>query len=277
MKIITDTSSLFTPEQGEAMGITVLPLSVALGNETYREFSEIDSKTFNDKVLSGITPTSSQPSIGETMEVFEKYQDEDLIVITIADGLSGTYKSTLSVQQEAPNKDNIHIINSQTLCGPQKYLVEKAIELQKNGLSTEEIVNELESRIKTASSFLMPQDFDFLKRGGRLTPVAAKVGGLLKIVPVMMQNSDGTRLEKFTVKKTFKGAIKEVVNHYINEGIDESYKFFVSHAFDLERANEIISIVKDSFPNNEIELLELSPAFITQGGPGCTALQAIKK
>lgn len=277
MKIITDTSSLFTPEQGEAMGITVLPLSVALGNETYREFSEIDSKTFNDKVLSGITPTSSQPSIGETMEVFEKYQDEDLIVITIADGLSGTYKSTLSVQQEAPNKDNIHIINSQTLCGPQKYLVEKAIELQKNGLSTEEIVNELESRIKTASSFLMPQDFDFLKRGGRLTPVAAKVGGLLKIVPVMMQNSDGTRLEKFTVKKTFKGAVKEVVNHYINEGIDESYKFFVSHAFDLERANEIISIVKDSFPNNEIELLELSPAFITQGGPGCTALQAIKK
>lgn len=277
MKIITDTSSLFTPKQGEEMDVTVLPLSVALGSDTYREFVEIDSKTFNDKVLSGITPTSSQPSIGETMEAFEQYQDDDLIVITIADGLSGTYKSTLSVQQEAPNKDRIHVINSQTLCGPQKYLVEKAVALQKEGLSVTDIVKELESRIETASSFLMPQDFDFLKRGGRLTPMAATVGGLLKIVPVMMQTPDGTRLEKFTVKKTFKGAIKEIVNHYVSQGVDESYKFFVSHAFDLDRANDIIAIVKETFPNNEIELLELSPAFITQGGPGCTALQAIKK
>lgn len=277
MKIITDTSSLFTPKQGEEMDVTVLPLSVALGSDTYREFVEIDSKTFNDKVLSGITPTSSQPSIGETMEAFEQYQDDDLIVITIADGLSGTYKSTLSVQQEAPNKDRIHVINSQTLCGPQKYLVEKAVALQKEGLSVTDIVKELESRIETASSFLMPQDFDFLKRGGRLTPMAATVGGLLKIVPVMMQTPDGTRLEKFTVKKTFKGAVKEIVNHYVSQGVDESYKFFVSHAFDLDRANDIIAIVKETFPNNEIELLELSPAFITQGGPGCTALQAIKK
>lgn len=277
MKIITDTSSLFTEADGEKLGITVLPLSVALGNETYREFTDIDGKTFNDKVLSGMTPTSSQPSIGITMEAFEKYQNDDVLVINIADGLSGTYKSTVSACMDAPNLDRIHVINSKTLCGPHRYLVQKAMELEKEGVSITDIVSNLVSLIETTNSFLIPQDFEFLKRGGRLTPLAAKMGGLLKIVPVMMTSSDGTRLEKFAVKKTYKGAVKDIALEMLKLGVDDSYNIYVAHAYDEERATTAVTAINEVFPNNTVEVLELSPAFITQGGPGCIAIQYIKK
>lgn len=277
MKIITDTSSLYSPKEGEEIGITVLPLSVALGSDTYREFADIDGKTFNDKVKAGATPTSSQPSIGETMEVFEKFQNDDILAIMIADGLSGTYKSTVSACQDAPNLDRIRVINSKTLCGPHRYLVQKAVKLQKENLTIDEIANQLEQTIDTTCSYLIPQDFDFLKRGGRLTPLAAKMGGLLKIVPIMITSEDGQRLEKFSVKKTYKGAVKDVAQDMLNKGVDSSYNIYIAHGFDLDRANETVSIIKELFPNNSIEVIELSPAFITQGGPGCIAIQFIKQ
>ena len=70
------------------------------------------------------------------------------------------------------HNENIHVINSMTLCGPQKYLVEKAVELKEKGFSLDHIMKELHKSIATEKSFLIPQDFGFLKRGGRLTPVS---------------------------------------------------------------------------------------------------------
>ena len=119
------------------------------------------------------------------MELFEKYADEEVLVINMADGLSGTYQSTMAAKQSMEHNENIHVINSMTLCGPQKYLVDKAIQLKEKGLAIENIMKEIHKSIASEQSFLIPQDFDFLKRGGRLTPLAATIGGMLKIIPVM--------------------------------------------------------------------------------------------
>ena len=69
-----------------------------------------------------------------------------------------------------------------------------------------EIMNHLSENHK---SFLIPSDFDFLSRGGRLTPLAAKIAGLIKIVPVMTQTPDGKRLESAGIKRTMKKAVEE--------------------------------------------------------------------
>ena len=277
MKIITDTGTMFSKEEGEKLGIEVLPLNVIVDKKSYREYVDIQSDEFLKLVKEGHIPRSSQPSIGEVMDVFEKYAGEELLVINMADGLSGTYQSTLGVKETMDNNENIHVMNSMTLCGPQRYLVEKAVQLKKQGLSLENIKQELHKCIATEKSFLIPQDFNFLKRGGRLTPIAATVGGMLKITPVMTKTKDAKRLEKFTIKKTLKSAVKEVIKALQEAGLDDTYKIFVSHAGVLEQAKGVVEQIHQAFENVAIELYELSPAFITQGGPGCIAIQSIKK
>lgn len=279
MKIVSDTSTMFTPKQAEELGFHVLPLSVTIDNVSSRELVEIQSPEFIEKVRAGFVPISSQPSVGETMEVFELYEEtkEEILCLCMADGLSGTFKSTQGARELAKNKDNIHVVNTQILCGPHRYLVKKALEFQSEGKSLQEIKAYIEERIPTGKSFLVPQDFDFLKRGGRLTPVAARVGGLLKILPIMCTNDDGTRIEKYGVKKTMKGAAKVIVEGLKEKGVDDSYLITVSHADVFDQAKEVMEIVKDAFPNNDVRMYDLTPAFITQGGPGCIAVQTIKK
>ena len=97
------------------------------------------------------------------MEVFEKYPDEELLVINMVDGLSGTYQSTLGVKESMDHPEHIHVMNSMTLCGPQRYLVEKAVRLRDEGLSLEDIKKELYKSIAGEVSFLIPQE-DVYKR-----------------------------------------------------------------------------------------------------------------
>lgn len=277
MKIITDTGSLYSPEEGKEIGIDVLPLNVTINHKSYREYVDIQSEEFIKIVQEGYVPSSSQPSVGVTMELFEKYEDEEMLVINMADGLSGTYQSTLGAKESMEKKDNIHVINSMTLCGPQRYLVQKAVKLMNEGLALENIKKELHKSIAGEISFLIPQDFGFLKRGGRLTPLAATVGGMLRITPVMTKTKDAKRLEKFTMKKTFKSAIKEIIKFLKEKGIDENHIIYVSHAGVLEQAKSAVAQIQEAFENVTIELYDLSPAFITQGGPGCIAIQSIRK
>lgn len=277
MKIITDSGSLFSPQKGKELGIDVLPLHVIIDKKAYKEFVDIQSDEFIEMVKAGHVPSSSQPSIGETMEVFEKYQDEDILVINLADGLSGTYQSTLAAKESSECPERIHVINSMTLCGPQKYLVEKAIKLKEKGLDLEHIKKELYKSIASEKSFLIPQDFGFLKRGGRLTPLAATLGGMLKITPIMTLTKDAKRLEKYGMKKTFKSAIKEIIKAFQEMGVDENYKIYVTHAGVLQQAKYTVEQIQQAMSNVEVEIAQLSPAFIAQGGPGCIAVQAIRK
>lgn len=277
MKIITDSGALYSPQQGHEIGIEVLPLQVIVDKKSYSEFVDIQSDEFLELVKAGHIPSSSQPPIGETIEMFEKYPDEELLVINMSDGLSGTYQSTLSAKESVENSHRIHVINSMTLCGPQRYLVQKAVKLREKGLDIEHIKKELYKSIASEKSFLIPQDFKFLKRGGRLTPLAARIGEMLKIVPVMTKTKDGKKLEKFAIKKTYRGSLKEIIKNLQEIGVNEDYMIYISHADVLEQAQEAKALIQKKFEKIKIEIHDLSPVFITQGGPGCLAIQTIRK
>ena len=276
MKLITDTSTLFTPEEGKQLGITVLPLSVTINGKTYVEYVDIQPDEFVKIVRDGHVPASSQPAVGEVLEVFES-SDEEMIVVSMADGLSGTYQSAVGAKNSVENSDHIHVINSKTLCGPHRYMIKKAMKMKNEGASVQEIIDEMMRLSESHLSFLIPSDFDFLSRGGRLTPIAAKIAGLIKIVPIMTQTPDGKRLEAAGVKRTMKKAVEECISQFKKFGVDKDYLITVSHADVKENAEKVLHQVHKAFPDTEIELVDLSCAFITQGGPGCIAIQTIKK
>lgn len=276
IKIITDTATLYTKQMASKLGIEVVPLSVCIENETYKEFEEISSEDIICKIKEGAMPTTSQPSIGDIIEAYEKYEGFDILHITLADGLSGTYQAAHTARELVENKDSIHILNSRTLCGPQQYLVDKALTLANQGMGVAQIIEELELIIKTEISFLIPQDFDFLKRGGRLTPIAATIGGLLHFIPILTTTEDSKRLEKYAVKRGFKSVLKCVIDSFKEHNVEETYQFYIAHGDAPDLAKEAKQAILTTFPNASIKILELSPCFLTQAGPGTITIQTIQ-
>lgn len=277
VRIISDSSTLYSIEEGIARNIQISPLTVTINGNTYNDFEDITTKDFIDIINKGHVPISSQPPIGTVLEAYEKYPEDEIINICMADGLSGTYSSACMAKNMDNNPDRIEVINSQTLCGPQRYLVDLALKLVELGKSKTEIVDIIKGIIPNTNSFLIPHDYDFLVRGGRLSPLAGKIGSAIKLVPVMTLSEDGKRLERFAAKRTFKKAIKKVVDHLNEINIDSSYKIYVSHACIEELAEEAKAIISEAIEGVEITTQLLSPAFTTQGGPGCVAIQYVKK
>lgn len=273
-KIISDTSILYDLKQAEKENITVIPLQISINHQTYHEFEDIQSEDLLKMIQEGHLPTSSQPTIGRVLETYEKYQNTPILNITMADGLSGTYQSACMAKEQSDG--DITVLNSKTLCGPHRYLVQKANALASEGKTVDEIIEALKPSMDHSISYLIPQDFDYLKRGGRCSKAAASVGGLLKLVAVMKLSEDGTILEKGVIARTYKKALQGILNELCTAGVDDSYKLYISHA-KSNRLQETLDFFKDNLPQVEKEVLDLSCAFITQGGPGCVAIQVIKK
>lgn len=276
VQIMTDSSPLYTVEEGKKLGFEVVPLCVAVGDLEGRDLL-VDMDAFYGRISKGEIPMSSQPPIGDVVEAYEKYSDCDIINIAMADGLSGTYQSACSACEMVDHKEQITVFNTKTLCGPHRYMVEKAQEMKEKGHSAKEILTWLEEAAKKTESFLIPQDFDFLRRGGRLTPMAAALGSVLKLKPIMTLTEDCKRLDKFAVKRTMKAAVKEIIEHFKKRGLDARHIIYVSHARALDDAKKAMAQLKEVFPNTEVEMLDLGAVFVTQGGPQCVAIQYIEK
>lgn len=161
--------------------------------------------------------------------------------------------------------------------GPERYLVEKAVKLNEEQFTVQQIVERLQESIETSASFVIPVDFEFLKRSGRLTSIAAKIGGIIKIVPVMTQTPDKRRITPFVVKRSKKKVIEAIIEHFKSLGVDAEYKIYISHADSPDDAENVRDQIKKHFPETETEVLMLSPTLMTHGGPGCILIQTIKK
>lgn len=276
VKIITDSSTLYTIEEAKAAGFESVPLCVSIGDWHGRDL-QMDMEAFYRKIEEGGLPTSSQPPIGDVLDVYEAYIGEEIINISMADGLSGTYQSACSARDMAENREDITVFNSRTLCGPHRYMVERAQHMAQEGRGRDEILAWLERAASKTESFLIAQDFSFLKRGGRLTPVAATIGGLLKLKPIVKQTEDGQKLDKFGVKRTMSSAVDSIIKHLESRNLGPNHLMYISHADAPADAEMIRKLFEKAFPQMEVQTLELSPVFVTQGGPRCVAMQYIER
>ncbi len=276
MRIISDTSTLYSPEEGMALGVHIVPASVIYRDKAYRDFTDITTEKFLHLIRSGATPTSSQPAIGDLLDVFED-SDEETLALFIGDGLSGGYANAVGARNTLDSSDHIHIQDTRTLAGAERYLLDKAVRLRAEGLNLKQIQAQLQESIDTSASFVIPADFEFLKRSGRLTPIAAKISSIIKIVPVMTQTADMKKITLFTIKRSARKAVESIIEHLKKIGVDASYKLYVCHGGDISSAEAALGQLLTAFPGIDHELLSLSPCMITHGGPDCVLIQAIKK
>ncbi len=276
IRIIADTSTLYTKAEAEAGGFDVAPLCVSVKGKTYREFEEINTEAFIDLIHQGHVPASSQPALGDVLDIYKKYPGDELLNITIADGLSGTYGTALGAAEMMDDPGRVTVFNSRTLCYPHRVIVDRAVELSKAGRGVKAIVAELEQLLLTTKSYLIPRDFDYLKRGGRVSPLVASISKLIKLAPVMTQTEDGKQLTRLSLQRTFKHAVQAVVEDLRRRGIDQGYHIAISHALAGDALTTAKEMIAKAFPRVKLLTFTLSPAFTVQGGPGCVAVQAIR-
>ena len=275
VRIISDTSTLYSSAQAREAGFDVAPLSVTIGGKSYLEFDEISPETFVSLIDAENLPTSSQPSVGDVVALYQQYPEDEILNISMAHGLSGTYNGAVAAAAMSDNADRITVINSRTLCGPHRYLVENAVKLANQGLRAAEIAERTNALMDTGKSFLMPADFDYLRRGGRLSPMVSYVGKTISLAPVMTQTDNGEQLALAGVRRGFVNAVKYVIKALEKWGVGEGWRIYVAHGHAPEKAEQAHKLLLEAFPTAEYEVLPLSPAFITQGGPSCVAIQVI--
>lgn len=276
VRVLSDTSTLYSTTQAREAGFQVVPLSVTIAGKSYREFDEISAEAFVSIIRQGNMPSSSQPAIGEVEDLYNQFPGEEILNVAMAHGLSGTYTSAVAAAQLCVDPDRITVINTRTLCGPHRHLTEKAAEMASRGASRQEIVEKLVVLMDTAKSYLIPDDFDYLRRGGRLSPLVSYVGKAAGLTPVMTQTENGERLTVASIRRGFCHALKYLAKELSRAGVGKGWIVYITHADAMDKALQAREVLMEAMPDADYRIFPLSPAFITQGGPGCMAVQYIK-
>jgi len=264
------------PDEAKAAGFKAVPLCVCIGDSHERDLL-LDMKEYYEKIDKGQLPVTSQPPLGDVLDAFEAHKDSEIINISMADGLSGTYQTACTAREMSDHKKQIHVFNSRTLCGPHRHMVETAQKMKESGSTAQEILSWLEDAADNTESFLIPQDFSFLKRGGRLTPLAAATGSVLKLKPIMKLTKDGKKLDKFGIKRTMASAAQSIIEYLKDRHLGSGHILYISHGNAPQDAQKIKALFQQAFNDLEIRILELSAVFVAQGGPRCVAIQYIRR
>ena len=186
IRILIDSASDISIEEAKTLGISMIPLTIKIGDKQYYDGVDLLPKEFFEKLIEeNELPKTSQITPFRFEEEFQRLTEngDQLIVITISSKLSGTYASAMIAASEFEGK--VFVVDSFNACIGERLLCEYALKLIKKGLKIEEIVQELNEKKKKINLLAMVSTLEYLKKGGRISAVAAATGELLSIKPVI--------------------------------------------------------------------------------------------
>lgn len=275
--MVTDTTCDLSLETMREEGIRFLPLSVDIGGKIYKDKLEIDNASFYEAIKDKtVIPKTSQVTPYSFEEVFKEELDKgnEIICITLSSELSGT-NSAANIAKNNLNSEKIHIIDSRTVCLGEGYLVKVAARKAREGYSAYEIIKCIKKLMEKQDAIIALDTMEMLKRGGRISPAKAAIGGILGIKP-MLTITDGI-LEPVGKARGNKAAVKEMVQYLKDKNIDISKTAMVAHSRDQEGCDKMVQILKDEFGVIDIITSEIGSVVGTHAGPGATAVFFIRK
>lgn len=260
-------------------GVFSVPLQISDGMQSYQDIEELSNEEVYERLKTKQQLSTSLPAIGKIEELFsylKKEHYDKIFAIPICKGLS----STMDTMEMIANQLEIAFesLDCFVTSAVQKYLITTAAKLYKQGMPLEEIKMKLQQVVESTNTFLLPNDLQHLKRGGRLTPLAATLGGLLKIKPILQINKDTHgKIDVFDKVRTMSKAMDKVIETMQKNCIDASYSIYLAHANDLNLMNILKEKMKQAFPNCDIQVISLVSVVGIHTGLGCQAVQYFKK
>ena len=188
IKIVTDSTSDLDKDTAKNLSVEIVPLNVHFGDEVYKDGIEINSDDFFDKLINGtVFPKTSQPSVGEFIDVYEKLGNDgsDIISIHISDQLSGTINSARQAAKHLEGKIKVHIIDSKQISISLGLITISAAKAVKEGKTLNEVLDLIESLIARSHVFTALDTLEYLEKGGRIGKAKSLVGKILNFKPII--------------------------------------------------------------------------------------------
>jgi DegV family protein with EDD domain len=270
--IVTDSTAAITPELAAEYNITVIPLTVIFGQDSYKENIDIHTDQFFQLLSSTSNlPTTSQPSVGEIAQAFERLiaTHDHVISIMLSAGLSGTCASAITAANMVGG-DAITVIDSEITSLPMKQMVIGAAKMAKEGKPKDEIIQYVAREVKTAKAYFVVDTLEHLHRGGRIGGAAALFGSLLQIKPILTVREG--KIDLFEKIRTKRKAIDRMFELVHQDKDPADNRIGVIHTQRPEEAEELKARVLEEFPGAIVEVDQLSPVISTHVGPGILAL-----
>lgn len=273
--IVTDTNSGISKQEAEKYGIYLIPMPVIIDDEIYYENENISAEEFYRFLKSDKNVSTSQPSPGDIMDLWNKLLSEDnydsIVYIPMSSALSKSCEVAMSLARDYENK--VYVVDNHRLSITLKESVLQAKELADNGKSAAEIKDILDKDGLNSVIYVTVSTLEYLKKGGRITPAVAMIGSVLNIKPIL--SIQGNTLDSFAKARNIKkcksimiDAIKnDIENRFSGNDMSKSTIALAGSNLSEEQINEWIEMTKEAFPDNDIYYDALPASLASHTGP----------
>ena len=275
VKIVTDTLCDIPFELAEELGISVVPVNVHFGTETYRDKIDISTEEFYQRLATtDVFPTTSAPPAGVFVELFTKLarETDEILAVMVSSKLSATYDSALQGKAMVQTDCRIEVIDSMSIIGGQMLLVVMAAKAAQDGASLEQISGMVRKAMPRAHLRMAFDTLEYMKRGGRIGKAQAFLGGLLKVNPVLGLK-DGEVVPIARARNRTQ-AMDSLVNFV--KGFPKIEGLVIEEATTPDELETLASRLGEVFPKERMYKSKVSPVIGVHVGPHVLAVSIIE-
>lgn len=276
-QLFTDTDTDVTPEIAKQHGYKLISMPYSLENGVdvypYEDFEVFDYKTYYDALRSGIIPKTFALSPTKYIEYFEPTLKEgkDIVYVHFSAAMSGTFNSMSLAWQELQQKypeRKLYAIDTKGVSVCSYSIAMEIANLAKNGASAEELVAWAQKEVEKYAVYFYSDDLKFFGKSGRVSGLAATMGGILGIRPIINVNSDG--IMGAVAKAKGRRNTQKMLLHFV-ETLQEdikSHRVVIGHADALDLAVDLQSQLKELYGEDlDTEILVVNPTIGGHCGP----------
>jgi DegV family protein with EDD domain len=276
VKILTDTVSDIPPEVARELGITIVPLYIHFGTESYRDSIDITTEEFYQRLTSSRTlPTTSAPSPSEFAQVFDKLAEEtdEILAITLSSKYSITYEVALRGREQMKKSCKVVVIDSLSAIMGQGLLTIAAAKEAQAGANLDQVAEMVNSAIPKTHVRMSFDTLEYLRRGGRIHRAQALLGTILKVNPIAGIKDGETY--PFGRERSRAKAIDWLYN--FATGFNNIRELAVEHAATPDEAEMLVQRLDSIFPRERIYISKVSPVVGTHVGPHVLAVTVFER
>jgi DegV family protein with EDD domain len=276
--IVSDTTHYLPPELVAREGIHQVSLYVGWSGESTRELELDGFDAFYGRLASDPqTPTTSQPSIGDFLAVWEPLLDQgfDVVSVHLAGGISGTCEAARQAQKMLAERglgQRVEVIDGETGCGGLGFLLLAGAAAARSGKDLAAVAERVQQARKRAKIWFCIDTLEYLRRGGRIGKAQAWLGGTLKIKPILTLEYEITPVERV---RTSKRAFERMVQYgerLLEQGMTA---WAIQHIQTADQAQLLAQRCKEVLGGEPLFISEVGPVIGTYTGPGLLGVGGI--
>jgi len=272
VRIVTDSTADLPLEFVHALGISIVPLSVIFGDEVFREGIDISQDLFYDKLIHGkVLPTTSAPSVGDFLEVYEPLLKEtnEIVSIHISSKLSATHSTACQAAQIMADRGaRIEVVDSEVVSLGLAFVVLAAARAAREGRRIQEVKAAAERTIERIRIYVMVDTLEFLRRGGRIGRARAFLGTVLRVKPLLsLRHGEVHPEERVRTKRLAIERLFQIATSYPNVR-----EVAIAYSTNPQDAHDFRLRLEEAIPDVNILVTRVGPVIGTHAGPGALAI-----